>query len=281
MQCQPSSQTNFLDARNSARSLRRRPSPSSLTTVPACRGGAASKTRPRSTQPPRPTSPASTPRSASDSVSDRLLLRRHDPLERRVARLVDLLDHAHHGRRRRLDHLVAVVGQPLDRHAWPSVDRDLLGEGQLRQAQPLGQHRRAPRSSARRRTPSPSSTRSNPTGRLPRSPWPGPTRSPARPSRAAPSSITWIALSAPIDSALRTVSVAASGPMHRTVTSPPCASCDLERLLDGVLVHLVHHRVGRRPVQRRVRRGQLLLRPGVRHLLHTDDDVHAAAALLP
>ena len=31
-------------------------------------------------------------------------------------------------------------------------------------------------------------------------------------------------MSAPIDSALRTVSVAASGPMHSTVTSPPCAS---------------------------------------------------------
>ena len=38
------------------------------------------------------------------------------------------------------------------------------------------------------------------------------------------SSTTCTALSAPIDSALRTVSFAASGPMQRMVTSPPCAS---------------------------------------------------------
>jgi hypothetical protein len=45
--------------------------------------------------------------------------------------------------------------------------------------------------------------------------------------RAAPCSAgsdTCTALSAPIDRALRIVSVARSGPMDRTVTSPPCAS---------------------------------------------------------
>src|SRR4051812_5492499 len=39
-----------------------------------------------------------------------------------------------------------------------------------------------------------------------------------------PGSTTWTALSAPIDSALRIVSTALSGPIESTVTSPPCAS---------------------------------------------------------
>src|SRR5580693_3988314 len=46
--------------------------------------------------------------------------------------------------------------------------------------------------------------------------------SPSEP--ASPSSIRWMALSAPMDSALRIDSLAFSGPMVRMVTSPPCAS---------------------------------------------------------
>ncbi|SLI52438.1 Uncharacterised protein [Mycobacteroides abscessus subsp. abscessus] len=37
-------------------------------------------------------------------------------------------------------------------------------------------------------------------------------------------SLMWMALSAPMDSALRMASVARSGPADSTVTSPPCAS---------------------------------------------------------
>src|SRR5215469_6071389 len=44
---------------------------------------------------------------------DRLLLRRHDPLERRVARFVDLLDHADHGGQGGLDLEVPVFGDPV------------------------------------------------------------------------------------------------------------------------------------------------------------------------
>jgi hypothetical protein len=43
----------------------------------------------------------------------RLLLRAHDPLERRVARLVDRVGDRDHGRQRRLDDVVAVLGLPL------------------------------------------------------------------------------------------------------------------------------------------------------------------------
>ena len=43
----------------------------------------------------------------------RLLLRAHDPLQRRVARLVDRVRDGDHGRERRLDRVVAVLGLPL------------------------------------------------------------------------------------------------------------------------------------------------------------------------
>src|SRR4051812_32511995 len=45
---------------------------------------------------------------------DRLALGRHDALERRVPRVVDLLDHADHGRGAALHRLVPGVGDPLD-----------------------------------------------------------------------------------------------------------------------------------------------------------------------
>ena len=95
-----------------------------------------------------------------------------------------------------------------------------------------------------------------------------------RRSRAARRRATWTALSGPIDSALRIDSVARSGPMVRMVTSPPCASLILQRLFDGVLVHLVDHVVGRRAVDGVVVAAQVALRAGVGHLLDQYDDVH-------
>ena len=94
------------------------------------------------------------------------------------------------------------------------------------------------------------------------------------------SSTTWTALSGPIDSALRIDSAARSGPIVRTVTSPPCASWMLQRLLDGVLVHLVDDVVRRRPVDGVVVSAQGALRTGVRHLLDEYDDLHRASTTL-
>ena len=67
----------------------------------------------------------------------RLGLRAHDPLQRRVARLVDRVRDGDHRRQRRLDPVVAELGLPLD-------GRLAVGDGQLgrlrdqRQAQPVG-----------------------------------------------------------------------------------------------------------------------------------------------
>src|SRR5262249_18715788 len=71
---------------------------------------------------------------------DRLLLRRHDPLERRVPWLVDLLDHADHGGQRSRHLVVAVVCLPVDGDGRP-VDLHLAGQGELGDAEALGQHR--------------------------------------------------------------------------------------------------------------------------------------------
>ena len=206
------------------------------------------------------------------SVRERLLLRRHDPLERRVARLVDLLDDADTiAGVERLDHVVAVVGLPLDRDRR-AVDVDLARRTSA-----------AARRAARRASPArrdirasvdsePRITRSHSIGaeRL------GERRSTsrARRSRAAPSSTTWTALSAPIDSALRIVSAAFSGPMVRTVTSPPCAS------LSWSASSTAYSSSSFITASTRSRSSvlsvglELLLGPRVGHLLDADDDVH-------
>ena len=70
---------------------------------------------------PRCASPASPARPAVDAeVGERerllrLRLRAHDPLQRRVARLVDRVRDGDDGRQRRLDHVVAELGLPLHR----------------------------------------------------------------------------------------------------------------------------------------------------------------------
>src|SRR5437764_5145460 len=72
---------------------------------------------------------------------DRLLLRGHDALERRVARLVDLLADAHQRGQLRLEVRDAVLGLAgrLDRGA---LDGQLADIGHLRQAEQLGDDRR-------------------------------------------------------------------------------------------------------------------------------------------
>ena len=131
---------NFLDARNSTSAPAPEPS-SSVTISPAVRGGRAvvSSTCDQATD--RPTSPASTPRSDSDQRLERLLLRRHDALERRVAGLARLVGHRQHDRQRRADDLgrALVVALDPDLVALRLHDR---GQRDLRQAEALGQHRR-------------------------------------------------------------------------------------------------------------------------------------------
>src|SRR6266545_5486573 len=72
---------------------------------------------------------------------DRLALGGHDALERRVPRLVDLLDDADDRGRGRLYHVVAGLAEPLDGDGR-AVDRDLARLRQLRDAEHLGQHGR-------------------------------------------------------------------------------------------------------------------------------------------
>ena len=132
-------QMNLRDARNSAALTP--PSPSSVTIVPAARGGRFAKLTTSVALAPRPACAGVDAEVGQAQRLDRLLLRRHDPLERRVPRLVDLLDHADHRGQRRLDGVVAVVGLPVDADLR-AVGLHLAGERHLRHAEPLGQHRR-------------------------------------------------------------------------------------------------------------------------------------------
>src|SRR5882757_6286621 len=69
-----------------------------------------------------------------------LFLRRHNPLERGISGLVDLLDHADDDRQARLDGLISGVDLALD-PGGRALDRDRPGAGQRRDAEPLPQHR--------------------------------------------------------------------------------------------------------------------------------------------
>ena len=68
---------------------------------------------------------------------ERLLLRAHHPLQRRVARLVDRVTHRDQRRHPRFDHVVAELGLPHDPHRL-TVDRELRGLRHERDAQPVG-----------------------------------------------------------------------------------------------------------------------------------------------
>ena len=87
------------------------PSSSILRVSP--RGGGSFRRETTVRDPDSPTRPLRRPRSASETVLLRLLLGAHDPLQRRVARLVDRVGDGDDGRQRRLDHVVAELGLPL------------------------------------------------------------------------------------------------------------------------------------------------------------------------
>ena len=70
----------------------------------------------------------------------RLLLRAHDPLERRVARLVDRVAHRDDRGQRRLERVVAELRLPLDADG-AAVDRELHRLRDDRPAEPLGDRR--------------------------------------------------------------------------------------------------------------------------------------------
>ncbi len=210
-------QMNFLAARNSVSAVAPEPS-SSLTISPAVRGGRAvvSSTSLHATD--RPTWAASTPRSASDERLQRLLLRRHDPLERRVAGLAGLVGHRQHQRQRRADHLGRGVAVALDPDLV-ALGLDDRRQRHLRPAQPLGEHRRddAHRAVGRGHAAH-HQVDLRVARRASRPPWPAPARSRSRRSRRSRRRRRARPGRTPICSALRTASRAFSGPTVSAVT---------------------------------------------------------------
>ena len=133
---------NFLAARNSTSAVAPEPS-SSVTISPACAAGGPWCPRPRVQATDSPTSPASTPRSASDQRLERLLLRGHDALERRVARLAGLVGHRQHQRQRAARSTSVATSPSRWIRTWSPCDLDLRAERDAAgSAEPLGQHRR-------------------------------------------------------------------------------------------------------------------------------------------
>ena len=97
---------------------------------------------------------------------------------------------------------------------------------------------------------------------------------------AIASSMTCTPLSAPICSAFLIASAALSGPTveHGDLTLARGLD-DLQRLLDGVLVELGQQPVDAHAVDGVVGLAERAVGLGVRHVLHTDDDVHACLVL--
>ena len=199
----------------------------------------------------------------------RLRLRAHDPLERRVARLVDRVRDRHDCRERGPDPVVAVLGLALDgdaavrRRGAPTPARR-PASGAARRRRPRGRRRRSPRPAGR-------------TGRAPA------TRARARPraratssTRSAPStaaSATSTTRSAPIASVLRSDSSVRSGPIDTITTSPsPQLVLDAQSLLDRVQVELVE-RAGAGTIEPQGLRVDPL-RGAVGHLFDADRDLH-------
>ena len=164
---------------------------------------------------PRPTAPASTPEIGEGDDLLRLLLGAHDPLERRVARLVDRVGDGDDGRKRRLDHVVAVLGlalrpAPCRRRARASPPARSSAAGAGRRPRPRGRRRRSRRPAGRRGRGR--GSRARPRRRARR-------LVATRSEPAAASSVTSTSRSAPIASALRSDSAAPLGPIERTTTS--------------------------------------------------------------
>ena len=201
----------------------------------------------------------------------RLLLRAHDRLQRRVARVVDRVRDRDDRRERRLDHVVARLGLPLRTDA-AAVEGQLRD---LRDERPSAAGRRRPR-------PSRSSRSRRPAGR-------GCTRSGASRSSAAASTFAVSQMSAPTsvasemstarsaprESALPSVRSAVSGPMQidddlavrtgRSLLQP-------KGLLDRVCVERVQRALTGAVEPRR--RGVDATRGGrIRHFLDADGDL--------
>ena len=121
--------------------MRSNASPSSSIFSPASRAGAAPTVTIFWRAPAQPTCVGAEAEVGGGDLVDRLVLRRHDPLERRVAGLDHTGGHAHDRGQRRLDDVVAGLGLALDRDL-AVADLDVLGERQRRPAEQLGDLRR-------------------------------------------------------------------------------------------------------------------------------------------
>ena len=171
----------------------------------------------------------------------RLRLRAHDPLQRRVARLVDRVGDRDHGRERRLDPVVAELGLAL---------HGRLAVGDRRARQPA---RRAAAGAARRRRPRARRRRSRRTagrrargrGSRARAPWRAHGSSRRDRSRPRPSSLTSTrAVGAHRERLAQRVERALAGPIETSTTSPsPSPSFSAQRLLDRVRVEGVERAV--------------------------------------
>ena len=184
----------------------------------ACRRAAAESESASTSvrEPAAPAWPASTPEVGEREHVLLLLLRAHDPLQRRVARLVDRVRDGDDRRQRRPDDVVAELGLTLpgDGPSPASARRPArsAAAAAARRPRPRAPHRRSRRPAGRRGR-----------GRRPPAPAPWRARSSSRRgrSRAASGSETRTARSAPIASALRSESSAFSGPSETSTTSPP------------------------------------------------------------
>ena len=104
-------QSSLFSARNSTILSGAEPSSSILTESPRGGGGVSASTVVR--EPASPTCAGLDAEVAERERVLRLLLRAHDPLQRRVARLVDRVRDGDDGRQRRGDHVVAELGLAL------------------------------------------------------------------------------------------------------------------------------------------------------------------------
>ena len=127
---------NFCACRKSA-SLAAPSPPWSVTIVPFSLGGRGSADSTSVFEPCSPIAAGVHADVARRLRLHRLLLRAHDPLQRRVARLVDALDHRHDRGQRALHDRVAALLLAVDRDRR-AVDVHLLGVRQAGQLQVLG-----------------------------------------------------------------------------------------------------------------------------------------------
>ena len=214
------------------------------------------------------------PASARRHRLHRLLLRGHDALERRVARLVDLLDHADHRGQRGFDLEVPVLGDPADADRR-AVDLDLAGQRDLRHAEPFGQHRGHHahpgvggfRAADHQVEAGSGEDLGDGVGG----------GQGVRPGQPVVQQVHGLvrAHGQGLADGLGGLLRAHGQDRDLGVGARRALGLgDLQALLDGVLVELVDEPVHRRAVQRAVRVRELTFGPGIWHLLDQHDDVH-------